>query len=190
MALPACSVVFFTSTPASAAHLYFDLSPPVDLTCVIWPDLCKLWAMIQRIANLMFCLLVGTAATCQPEAFTRVEFTTGTRGYQKQVFITSDSVIQIVNGRQDENKIIKHATAPTDWKLLVESLKDIKLETIPALPSPTSRRTFDGARYSRIKVTTKDGKEYEHSFDDEVPHADLKPLMDAILNIQSPELQR
>ena len=155
-----------------------------------WPDLCNIWVMKRLGLNLLLCVFVSTAATCQPEAISRVEFTTTTRGYQKQVFITEDSVIQIVDGRQDENKVLKRKTDPTEWKSLIDAARDIKLDNLPALQSPTSRRTFDGARHSRIKVTTKDKKEFEHSFDDEAPHAELKPMMDAILKIQAPELQR
>jgi hypothetical protein len=141
--------------------------------------------------NVLICMLLSTAATCQPEnAIVKIQFTTATRGYQKQVFISADSVIEIVEGRQQDNRILRRALAEGDWKNVLESAKDIKPESLASLQSPTSRRAFDGARSSRIKLIRKDGKEFEHTFDDENPHSDLKPLMDAILAIQSASLER
>jgi hypothetical protein len=140
--------------------------------------------------TLVFVAALATAATCQSGNISKVEFTTATRGYQKEVFISRDSVIEIVDGRREENTIRKRALVESDWKLLEDALKNLKLESIPTLQSPTSRRTFDAARYSRIRITTRDAKQYEHAFDDEAPHADLKPLMDAILRIQSQDLSR
>lgn len=133
----------------------------------------------------------ASPAQCQSTGeVKKFEFTTLTRGYQKQVFITADSLIEIVDGRQEDNKIVKRKLEPAEWNELISGLESLKLESIPSLQSPTSRRAFDGARHSTITITTQDGKEWQHGFDDENPHPDLKAIMEVILRIETGSPQR
>jgi|GEM_PF-1134060 len=130
-------------------------------------------------------ILISTAAGCQAvEPVAKIEFTTLTRGFQKQVFISADSVIAIVDGRQEDNRVQKRKLDGQEWVELMDALKEIKLQDIPSYESPSSRRAFDGARHSSIKIVTREGKEYQHGFDDEFPHEKLKALMEKIMNIE------
>ncbi|HYC86952.1 MAG TPA: hypothetical protein VEB86_17085 [Chryseosolibacter sp.] len=138
---------------------------------------------MNRITFILLLMFVCLAARCQPPV-TKVEFTTLTRGYQKQIFITADSVIAITDGRQDDNQVSKRRTDPAEWQLLMDALRGVDPQEISGLQSPTSRRAFDGARHSTIKLIVHDGKEYQHGFDDEFPHDKLKPLMDAIVKTE------
>jgi hypothetical protein len=133
------------------------------------------------------------AANCQHRAImqqqketiiTKVEFTSLTRGYQKQVFLTADSLVEIIDGRQDDNKVVKRKLPVGEWEVLLKSVRNIPLTEIQQLPSPTSRRAFDGAKHSTITLATRDGKSYSHTFDDENPHEKLQPLMDAIKKVE------
>jgi hypothetical protein len=115
----------------------------------------------------------------------RIEFTSLTRGYQKQVFMDHDSVKIIVDGRQEENKVVKRAMPEGSWNELMREIKNIDLAKVPGYKSPTNRRAFDGARHSSLKISDADGSEYAHSFDDTNPHADLKSLLNRILEIEN-----
>jgi hypothetical protein len=139
--------------------------------------------------GVLFCL-IATAGQCQAPDVTRVEFTTMTRGYQKQVFLSQDSLISIIDGRQQENKVAKRKLSDGEWDLITASVQEIRLADINSLKSPTSRRTYDAARHSTIKLTTKDGQGAEHSFDDESPNPKLKALMEAILKIDTGSSQK
>jgi hypothetical protein len=146
---------------------------------------------MKSIAYLLVFCSLSTVATCQsPHTVSRIEFSTLTRGFQKQLFLKPDSLIEIVDGRQEANKVVKRSLNQADWERLVKSLDGIRLEEIPSLQSPTTRRAFDGARHSTIKITIQDGKEFEHTFDDENPHPKLKDLMEAILKVQTGSPQR
>lgn len=126
-----------------------------------------------------------TVAQCQTAgAISKIEFTTLTRGYKKQVFISRDSVIEIVDGRQEENGVVKRKLNIEEWDALIKGLENVILKEIPTLQSPTAQRTFDGARHSSIRITDADGKAWEHSFDNENPHEKLKPFMDGIVKIK------
>jgi hypothetical protein len=136
---------------------------------------------------LMVLLGISTvSARCQDENIvTKVEFTSLTRGHQKEVFISADSLIIYVSHR-GENKMIKRKLEAGEWDELLVSIPKINREELSTLPSPTSRRAFDGAKHSVIQIYGKDAGPWSHSFDDENPHELLHPLMDVIKRIASP----
>jgi hypothetical protein len=115
----------------------------------------------------------------------KIEFTSLTRGYQKQVFIDRDSIKIIVDGRQEENKVINRAMPDGAWDDLMRELKEIDLAKVTEYKSPTNRRAFDGAKHSTLKITKADGAEYTHGFDDTNPHSELKSLLKRILEIEN-----
>jgi hypothetical protein len=114
----------------------------------------------------------------------KIEFTTLSRGYQKQIFISPDSVITVIDGRVESNKVVKRKLGSEEWESLIVPLKNISLHEVAGLKSPSNRRAFDGARHSTITIESSDGNSWNHSFDDESPHEKLKPLMDAIKKIE------
>jgi hypothetical protein len=119
-------------------------------------------------------------------AVAKIEFTSYTRGYQKEIFISPDSLIEIVEGRpQAENRIIKRKLAVDEWAALMKTLENVKLPEITDLQSPSTRRAFDGAKHSTIKIITSNGKAFEHTFDDENPHEKLLGLMQMIKKVES-----
>jgi hypothetical protein len=133
------------------------------------------------LAGMVLCL----ASRCQPSTdISRIRFTSVTRGYHKEVNITKDSVHTLVQGRGGNETYSRHLSAG-EWNKLTGTLKNVKLEEISKLKSPTEKRAFDGARISSLEVQTGEGQTLIHSFDDEQPHATLKPLMDAVLEVES-----
>jgi hypothetical protein len=139
---------------------------------------------IKRFLCFMTISCLTLAARCQDTTVTKIEFTSLTRGYHKQVLISADSLIAISAGRENDQKIVKRKLAAGEWKELVKGVALVSLAQIPALQSPTWRRTFDGARHSTITISTREGKSYIHSFDDETPNEKLQPLMEIIIKIQ------
>jgi hypothetical protein len=163
-------------------------------TFSFWFLVCKEGSMRTKYIlyiTALSCLIV--AANCQNRKMssqqqgnniiTKIEFTSLTRGYQKHIFITADSLKETVAGRQDNNKIVKRTLPAGEWDTLTKSISDVMLPGIAELPSPTSRRAFDGALHSTITISTNDGKSFSHTFDDENPHEKLQPLMEAIKKV-------
>ena len=125
--------------------------------------------------------MAGIAARCQDgEVITKITFSSLTRGYQNEVFFTGDSLIAMENNRGEE-KLQKRKLQPFEWQNLLNTTAGLKLDDIPDLPSPTSKRAFDGAYHSTITIHTTSGNSYTHSFDDRNPHASLMELMEAII---------
>lgn len=117
----------------------------------------------------------------------QIEFSTSTRGSYKQfIFTPKEMMISEENrtsskGEERQNKKLKSS----EWKELCGTLKEVSIAGIPELKSPTMKRAYDGARTSTITVTTKDGKTFAHSFDNEDPNEQLKKLMQAISSLSA-----
>jgi hypothetical protein len=152
--------------------------------------------MITRIiasASVFFFSILTTNCQNKPAVkdnhdsiITKIEFSTGTRGYQKNVFISADSIIEITEDRENKRPV-KKKIEQNEWRGLIDIASELSLNELEQLPSPTSKRAFDGAKHSSIIITTKDGKSYAHAFDDEQPHKKLQPLMNAIRKLKTPE---
>ena len=130
----------------------------------------------------LFSLLCITAG-CQ--SVYDVKFTSTTRGYNKEIFITPKKItFHEENAREvGKGEDFTRAIEKQEWKKLLESLDGVLLREIPLLKAPSDKRTYDGARASTIIITDKKGKSWHHAFDDEEPHAQLKPLMNQILEL-------
>jgi hypothetical protein len=134
-----------------------------------------------------FLTLGGLSVQCQTSNnIKKIEYTTLTRGYQKHVVISADSVKVSVEGR-NEDRQNKRALSKTEWNSVMGALKDVAISSIPSLPSPTMKRAYDGALHSTLTLTTRDQTEFGHSFDDENPDPKLMPLMRAVIKIADTE---
>lgn len=134
-----------------------------------------------------FLTLGGLSVQCQTaNSIKKIEYTTLTRGYQKHIVISGDSVTTSVEGRE-ENQQTKRALSKAEWNTVIGALKNVKLSEVPSLPSPTMKRAYDGARHSTLTLITQDQLAFAHSFDNENPHPELLPLMKAIIAMEQNE---
>jgi hypothetical protein len=130
--------------------------------------------------------LYGCAVRSQttPEVVT-IQFTSITRGgYSKEIVATRDSIIQnFTEGRGATSKTTRTVMKAEDWNRLMNSLQPVNMTAVSELPSPTQKRAYDGAHHSSLTFITSSGATVSHSFDDEVPHKSLQPLMSTLLNL-------
>ncbi len=117
---------------------------------------------------------------------TTIAFTKQTRGFLDKLVISKDNVHGVVENHKAAEKS-KHYASDIDkdeWASLVFSLKDVSLKDVDGLQSPTMNRAHDGAIHSSIVINFKGGVSISHAFDDENPHPDLQPLLNAILKFR------
>jgi hypothetical protein len=114
----------------------------------------------------------------------RVEFTSATRGYQKTMRVSPDSVVTTINNR-GENSITKRRLTGEEWGEVINSIQTLGQKDIGQLPAPTSERARDAAKHSSITITTADGQKRTHTFDDDMPHEKLMPLLNALNKIDN-----
>jgi hypothetical protein len=118
-----------------------------------------------------------------------ITLTRQTRAYFEEVVISRDSVHSVTENHRlpEQSKRYAAAIEPAEWTELITSIGNVSLEDIDGLQSPTMNRARDAAVHSTIDIGFKGGESVSHSFDDENPHPDLKPLLDAIDKFRLPD---
>jgi hypothetical protein len=141
-----------------------------------------------RLAFILAAILSGPCFAQSLEDISSIAFTKQNRGYLDEVIISRDSVHGAVEDHKtpENSKHYSGVIDQEDWAKLLIALKDVALADIDGLQSPTMNRAHDGAIQSSIVITFRDGNSISHSFDDENPHPDLKPLLDIILEFRVP----
>jgi hypothetical protein len=111
----------------------------------------------------------------QKETIKSVELSYQTRGMQKFLHITPDSIEVRING-----KISNYKTTEIQWKKIVKSFEKVKLNDISKLKRPSTKSFHDGAFISLLKVVTN-FKEYESvNFDHDAPPTALIKTINAM----------
>jgi type IV secretory pathway TrbD component len=109
----------------------------------------------------------------QKETVNSVELSYQTRGTQKNLLITPDRTVVIING--EEVQSIK--TTSAQWKKVAFALSKVNLVGLSTLKRPTNKSAHDGAFITKVKVATF-VKEYESStFDHTAPPTQLVELI-------------
>lgn len=113
----------------------------------------------------------------------KIEFTSMTRGFSKQIVATKDSLIATTSGRGAASQDRKVKMRSQDWDKVIAAMDGVMLSEIPDLKSPTEKRIFDGARHSTITITTT-ATTVSHSFDDEQPNEKLQKLLKELIKLE------
>jgi hypothetical protein len=127
-------------------------------------------------AAFVFCTMFTLHA--QAPVVTQIELTKQSRGYQEAIRITADSVFVVAEDLKNSKPALRYAReiSDEDWTSLLSTIGSIKLKDIESLSSPTMKRASDAAMHAILKITTNDGSEYAHGYDDENPHESLQEL--------------
>ena len=113
-----------------------------------------------------------TINLAQKETPTAVELSYQTRGTQKTLHITADSIVVSINGEKQNFQ-----TTPAQWKAITLELKKLNLKSIANLKRPTTKAFYDGAFAAQLKVITS-LKTYESTgFDSGTPPKALVKLI-------------
>ena len=145
----------------------------------------------MRNVSLVLILALTIGSTCggqSLETITSISFTKQTRGFIDEVIISRDSVQGYTENLRapEETKHYAKDVDADDWTKLMIALQNVSLKDVDGLQSPTMNRAHDGAIHSSIVITFEDGNSVTHSFDDENPHPDLQPLLNAIIEFRMP----
>ena len=135
----------------------------------------------------LLCLIVQARCGGQdPQTITSVEFTRKSRGFLEQITVSKDSIRNVIENHRAGQRSGRYGrrTGKDDWQNVLKSLHGVSLEQVESLRSPTRERAHDGAFYSSLMITFEDGKSISHTFDDENPHTELKPLLQVMLEFR------
>ncbi len=141
--------------------------------------------MKKQYPLLLILLLSLTRLNAQNERIVKFTFTSCNSLNCESIIVTSDSIFIKERGEPASQKIIKTETSAQQWAGLIYTIAEYKLNDLILLPSPTNRRSFDGADISSIKITTNK-KEYDcGAFDGYVPNKKLDNLVKVLLEIKN-----
>lgn len=108
------------------------------------------------------------------------EYEANTRGSYRKVIAKQDTVYTIKSrgGEAVEKKLSKG-----DWNSLLNLLSKVDAEKIKDLKAPSEKRFYDGAMIADLKVIYKDKTYESSSFDHGNPPAEIKDLVNKILEV-------
>jgi hypothetical protein len=109
------------------------------------------------------------------ETVKSVELSYITRGSNRNLMISSDSIIVNINDERHSYK-----TTTMQWKKIVIALKKVNLKGISALKRPSTKSFSDGAMAAQLNVETSLKKYESSNFDDNKPHVKLVGLIDTM----------
>jgi hypothetical protein len=139
---------------------------------------------MKVIVILSMMALPLTAISQKSGTLLEIEFTTGTRGSQKTIRLTSDSIyIQKRGISGDED--FKHALQKEEWQQLTKSLEGVSLSQLEQLEGPGDSRASDRAWYSYFSIRTPQKTYKSAHFDNQAPHKKLAPLMRQIQQLEA-----
>jgi alkaline phosphatase len=118
--------------------------------------------------------MLGTDST-QSETIKSLELSYQTRGTQKVLNISPDSITVSLNGKAQSYK-----TTEKQWKSILKSLEKVKLSGIDKLKRPSTKAFSDGAFAAQLTVITY-VKTYQSSgFDHNKPPTALVKVIEAM----------
>lgn len=109
-----------------------------------------------------------------------IEYSAMSRGFYNLTIITNKT-ISFQSSRN--SKAVSNICSEKEWKILMDLLKDIDLETLPNLGTPTEKRLYDGAAIATLKITHNDSVYQTPSFDHENPNTSIAELVKTIIAI-------
>lgn len=110
-------------------------------------------------------------------ATAQIIYMANTRGYYQEISI-KNHIASVKNNRK--GKAVQTKISDADWKELVKLFKEVDLDEIKDLKSPTEKRFYDGAAIANLKIKYE-GKIYEsQSFDHGFPPYEIKRIVTKI----------
>lgn len=137
--------------------------------------------MKKLFLSLIF-LFISLCLWAQQAPVNKIKFESFTRGYQKTVEISPDSILIEESGAQPVK--IKRVTQPEEWEQLMRRLEGVNPARLPELETSGKGHARDAALHSTITLFTPSATYSSPTFDNyQAPQA-LSGLMEAIRKIE------
>jgi len=131
--------------------------------------------------NIIFLLIMLIMISCGAQKIMSYNYNVVARGYKQNINVTQDSTQIIELSRSTKTTVTK--TNPEFWKALQDASKNIELNQINTLDSPTNKRQFDGAMFAKLIISTNDSTYTSAGFDHGHPPAMIKAVVDSLVKL-------
>ena len=112
------------------------------------------------------------------ETITSIELSCITRGSNRNLMISHDSII--VNINEDRHS---YKTNAIQWKKIIIALKKVNLKGIATLKRPSTKSFSDGAMAAQLSVATTLKKYESSNFDDNKPPLKLVGVIETMKSV-------
>lgn len=102
------------------------------------------------------------------------------RGFFKSIIIENKKVYT-VNERDGKRQEV--LLSDEEWKELVDTFKEIKLDEMEQMKAPTVKRTFDGALHANLTITLKDETYKTPGFDHQYPPKGIEKFINKLVSL-------
>ncbi len=117
----------------------------------------------------------------QQEKIVNVVYEASTRGSFFQVKINKDLIEKTKDRNLKETNSVK--CSKENWETILSFIKNIQLEKINTLKSPTGKRASDAALHAKLKIITQTQTYTSVGFDHGNPPKEIKQLVKTILSL-------
>ena len=128
--------------------------------------------------NILIFLFMFGMNPIPKETIKSVELSYITRGANRNLMISSDSIVLNINEDRYSYK-----TTAAQWKKIKNCLKKVNLDGISSLKRPSTKSFSDGAMAAQLSVETSLKKYQSSNFDDSKPHLKLIELINTMKSI-------
>lgn len=139
----------------------------------------------MKLAVILLFGLISLKACSNRDAMimdiTEIRYTAATRGYYYQVQV-SPMVMQIRMDRNTAEELVYRVDAE-NWDALLALIEDIDLKKLESLKGITELQAVDRSAYATLRVFTTDKQFQSTPFDHGNPPEEIKPLVDALLEL-------
>lgn len=139
---------------------------------------------MKNLFTLLFAIML--TSTCSPqdtnyEDISEIRYETFSRGFAA-MYVISPERISVTNGTFEKTTESRELTKK-EWNNLVATLKDLKIQDLETLESPTEGRMVDAAAQANLSITKNNNVFETKTFDHGKAPAPVEPLVKAILRL-------
>jgi hypothetical protein len=128
--------------------------------------------------NILIFLFIFAMNPVPKETVKSVELSYITRGSNRNLMISSDSIVVSINDERHSYK-----TTAIQWKKIIATLKKVNLKGISTLKRPSTKSFSDGAMAAQLSVETSVKKYESSNFDDNKPHLKLVGIIETMKSV-------
>jgi hypothetical protein len=112
----------------------------------------------------------------------KISYEASTRGFYEKIWVGRDSIT--VTADRNHKSSMSYPTPEKDWNELMTLLKDVDIEEMPNLESPTKMRHYDGAAHATLTVGKGESETQSNSFDHGHPPKAIEPVVNKVLSMK------
>lgn len=141
-----------------------------------------LFSLILLIFISKDCKQQQSQSSLESQEHIAIIYEASTRGFYEKTWITKDSIS--FSGDRDLVKVVTSKCGEEDWNTLSNFLKEINLEEIPEMESPSKKYQVDGAAMATLAIKINQEAYKTQVFDHGYPPKAISKIVNKVLSMK------